>query len=914
MLKLEINNSGFHFSVINNGVTYHFKEWDATDDCIYYMPLSNLVDNGLADYNKLGCHVPFDSIYELETDDLAILGLPKYYDNFLRLRGVGILNESEFKYILDFLSLIPDGENILDHIIGNVIIKTNGEQRLLSKSQYEVVKLIKRFNEIDAEFKTFEYNLREYSKIKNAAQLANVQLDPYLENENVFIPEKIKIELDRDGDDLIVTPGIDIAERDKFKNIFQRQRKVVDVYPVADSEGRRTRVVLNPTQKENLETIKSHRCRYDDPEEKKKIIENPIEYFDPDHFDLSAFYGERVIDLGFYKPRFYPFVSPYKSAWIVEAQIEHPVNGTTNVKFKNFEDVELLKECIRKAEIEHSTVVKYKDTVIDIGDARLLIEMAELQLRNPNKKIKIEKDQNGERKVLIIEENTEDTGYNTVGSTVEEADKYTLYRNQNFEENYTLKSHQEEGIAWLQYLLNHHAPGCLLADDMGLGKTLQILYFLDWHARNNPHHNPYLIVAPVSLLENWEKEYKRFFKERMNVTKLSSGIVPRKFSPEIIERMKACDLILTNYETIRNAQLNFCAVDFDIVVLDEAQKVKSPGTLITNAVKALKAKFRIAMTGTPVENSLLDLWCIMDFCVPGLLGNAKEFAKQYQLPLKNPDTDLIALGNEIHETLGVYFKRRLKTDVAKELPQKHIVKKCIDMPRVQDLTYQSVINDYKTGVQPNMLLTIQGIRTVSEHPNIYDGTHCLLEPAKLIQDAARLQATIEFLDEIKTQDEKVIIFAERKETQRMLQRIIRKQFGFSPKIINGDTPSVDNPGRQSRQSAIDEFQSKPGFGVIIMSPIAAGMGLNVTAANHVIHYSRHWNPAKENQATDRAYRIGQTKEVYVYYPLATNQKFQSFDVTLDQLLERKNNLAESTIFPTERIEVRPEEFEVLFNQ
>lgn len=147
----------------------------------------------------------------------------------------------------------------------------------------------------------------------------------------------------------------------------------------------------------------------------------------------------------------------------------------------------------------------------------------------------------------------------------------------------------------------------------------------------------------------------------------------------------------------------------------------------------------------------------------------------------------------------------------------------------------------------------------------------------------------------------------------MLQRIVRDKYGYTAKIINGDMSTTASAGKLTRQGAIDDFQGRPGFGVIIMSPVAAGMGLNVTAANHVIHYSRHWNPAKENQATDRAYRIGQERDVYVYYPMAVSPDFKSFDVTLDELLSRKTDLATSTIFPTERIEVKPEDFEALFN-
>jgi SNF2 family DNA or RNA helicase len=202
------------------------------------------------------------------------------------------------------------------------------------------------------------------------------------------------------------------------------------------------------------------------------------------------------------------------------------------------------------------------------------------------------------------------------------------------------------------------------------------------------------------------------------------------------------------------------------------------------------------------------------------------------------------------------------------------------------------------------------IREVSEHPYLYDSTLQQHESDELVEASARLQATIPFLDRIKMKGEKVIIFSERKETQKMLQRICHERYGIIPKIINGDTPSIvtrQRAGKQSRQASIDEFQAVDGFNVIIMSPVAAGMGLNVTAANHVIHYSRHWNPAKESQATDRAYRIGQDKDVYVYYPMAICKKFKSFDETLDELLSRKTSLATSTIFPTERVEVRQEE-------
>lgn len=914
MLTIKLTDNGYLFAVEYNGRPLHFKEWDATDASIYYMPLATLVDNGLAAYDKEGCYVPFEMVYFLDAQDRELLGLPSIYPYAIRLRSIGDFKSQEFHYEMEYLTHVPDGDLLPATVHGNYVDLNDARKYLLSKDQFKLKGLVDRFNAVDDEFKTYEYNLRKFAEIKSAAQKAEIQLDSFLAGENVFVPEEIKLELSREGDSLTVLPVVDIKERDKFKRTFDRQRRILDVYPISDDNGNRTRVVLNDAQKENLAPIKQHGCRYSDRDEIAKIIEHPTEYFDPEQFDLSDFYSERVIDLGFYKPKFYPFVSPYRSEWIVGATIEHPIDGTASLTVETGEDLKELEKAIKEAVEEGKTTCVFRDTELAVSDAKFLAEMARKQLSNPKSPVKVEDDGNG-KKVLIIEENAESTGYRIGNHHVSSESEYPLYQNTNLRNDFRLKTHQEEGVAWLQYLLSSKAPGCLMADDMGLGKTLQVLYFIDWHAQTHPGHKPYLIVAPVSLIENWHNEYLRFFKRPMQVTILSSAQVPRKFDHRAIDMMQHCELILTNYETVRNCQLNFCAVDFDLVVIDEAQKVKTPGTLVTNAVKALKSSFRVAMTGTPVENTLLDLWCIMDFCVPGLLGNAKEFAKQYQSPLKNQDKDLIALGNEIHEKLGIYFMRRLKADAAKDLPAKYEVKEQVEMPAIQDTMYRNVVSAYNPEKKGDMLVTIMGIREVSEHPYLHDDSLSFHECDELIADAARLKATMTFLDKIHSASEKAILFAERKETQRMLQRVVRKEYGYTAKIINGDTPVSADPslGKQSRQTAIDDFQNRKGFGVIIMSPVAAGMGLNVTAANHVIHYSRHWNPAKENQATDRAYRIGQDKDVYVYYPMAVSSDFKSFDVTLDELLGRKTNLASSTIFPTERIEVKLEDFESMLN-
>lgn len=911
MLSQIINSKGIMFIVNYNGHDLHFQEWKATDDCIYYLPLATLVDNGYAYASKEGCLLPYENIYLLDEDERILLGVPQPYDKAMRLVGTSMLNLSDFEYKLEFLTYVPDGELIVCERGGNILVKGR-DKYLLNEAQYALLNRVDAFNSTPEEDKTTDYNLRCFAEIKALAEQAGCQLDSYLENENVYAPERIKIEIGRDDEGFTVEPAVDIEENDKFQTYFDKMRKVQAQYPVQRENGERVRIVLNKEQKENLHYLKEQCGKHKTREEIQKMIEQPTEYFDPNAFDLSELYSDRVIEIGVYKPKFYPFICPYKSCWIAGATVETPQNGTTKVTINSEEELEKLKREIQSAKENKKGIVEYNKTQLDIEDAMFLAQTAEKQLKNPSQPAKVESENGNEaRNVLIIEENAEELGFAVKERIIEKGDKYTLFTDPFLQEGFSLKDHQKEGVAWLQHLYKSKASGCLMADDMGLGKTLQILYFIDWHSRKYANHKPYLIVAPISLLENWKNEYERFFMQpRMKINMLTSKDVTRKFDKSIVDKMQKMDIILTNYESLRISQLNFCAVEFDVVALDEAQKIKSPGTLVTNAAKALKCNFKIAMTGTPVENSLLDLWCIMDFCVPGLLGNAKAFAAQYQNPLKKEDTDIVALGNEVHDKLGVYFMRRLKKEAAKDLPDKIELKEKVLMPPVQKEAYASVVNDYTSGIQPNMLVTIMHLREVSEHPYLYDSTLLNHETDEIVDTSARLQATIKFLDEIKKKEEKVIIFVERKETQKMLQKLCLKRYGIITKIINGDTPSIvkrNMPNKQSRQSSIDEFQAVDGFNVIIMSPVAAGMGLNVTAANHVIHYSRHWNPAKENQATDRAYRIGQTKDVFVYYPMAVRSDIKSFDETLDDLLSRKTSLATSTIFPTERVEVKQEE-------
>lgn len=900
-----------------DGQTVDFQQWSQDEEaCVYSELLQEFIDNGSAVVDGAACNVSWHAVYQLSTYERHALGLPELYPYAIYIQPHGLLKDKDFHYDVSYRQSKLGRRYKVTR--SGAIIDTGREKFLLRQEQLFLVEAIDEYNSLPVESKSFNGNLIAFSQLKELSSQASAILDKYLQKEKVFVPSKLKIEIDRIGDDRYeVVPTIESPLSDQFDRYLDSRTEVPDNIALTDDDNDRVRVVLDDDKQEVIRKIRSN-YRNVGAEKLKGLVDNPALYLDPEQCDLSEFYSDRVIEIGLYKPKVYPFVSPFKSSWISPTYtIEDRVNGTTTISFKDEAEVDDFENQTRLAIVDGKAAVTYKNVTLNVEDALSIAKDAREKFARKREK--------EEKKVLIVEENTEELGYKVDFSKPKKEEKYVFHPITGLKEGIVLKPHQIEGVAWLQHLVEEKAKGCLLADDMGLGKTLQLLSLIDWYDKNGLNHDkPYLIVAPVSLLENWENEYVKFFDKPRIPVRVVTSKVAKHFTKGVdrnfIQFLQHRHIILTNYETVRSYQFSFCATNFAIVALDEAQKIKTPGTLVTNAVKALKADFKIAMTGTPVENTMVDLWCIMDFCVPGLLGNCKEFAQKYQSPLKDADTDIIELGNEVRKAMGQYFLRRLKTDVAKELPEKHIKRFEYKMPKVQrdcyDKAIRQAIQDRDSAEPPKgyMLVCIQRLREISDHPYLVSDDIDAYSVDELIDSSAKLQAIIPILDEIKQKREKVIIFAERRDTQSILKRILRLRYQINAHIINGDTPTTASGmfsnGKMSRQQAIDDFQDQNGFNVIIMSPIAAGMGLNVTGANHVIHYSRHWNPAKENQATDRVYRIGQDKDVYVYYPMAVSDGITTFDQTLDQLLERKSQLAEATLFPSARIEVNSEE---LFN-
>jgi SNF2 family DNA or RNA helicase/HJR/Mrr/RecB family endonuclease len=925
MFKWKYDNK-FLFSLESSkGEIVPFGEW-GNFQSKYLSQLSiiqELADNGLATTTDSTVEIEIEDILSLDEIDKRLLGLPSNYPFVIYIEADGILSQGSFKFKYGFFDFVPNGNRLLFNRDG-VVLKNTETQYLLTLNQYRILDSIEKFNSLPESSRTFHHNLTCFADIKSLSDDDVTLLDDFLQSQNVLHPEKIKIDVSFDNEILELKPKIDNLKQESLERAFDLSPTIKPIYNVADDNGGTTRVLIDGIQKEELTRLKRNR-NISDKDLIEDIAENPENYFDDNIIDL-AYFSQRVREIGIYKPKFYPFVCPYKSEWIPGFVIKDKINGDKKIHFKT--PVELAEfESERNIAIkEDKTHFTFKNEQVSVEDADKIVSIATKQFENPKEPIVKESSTNSDE-VLIIKENADLLEY-IENNRIPESLQHIFFNIENLKAPIELKEHQVEGVAWLQSLFRENLNGCLLADDMGLGKTLQLLYFIEWHAQNINNDKPYLIVAPVSLLENWESEYKRFFSPTNLELRFLYGVsgIGRDFSRSAVSDLQRKQLILTNYESLRSYQMNICAVDYSIVVLDEAQKIKTPGTLVTNVSKALKADFKIAMTGTPVENTLVDLWCIMDFSVPGLLGNAKDFAKNYQKPLGNEDTDIHALGEKLRGQIGVFIKRRLKQDVAKDLPKKNLKVISRLMPEIQANRYADEIelakNEQMEGVERRnqILKSLWAIRDISDHPFLVDNQINMYCSTDLISSSAKLQILIDVLQEIQNKSEKAIIFADRKETQKMLQKVIYETFKISPpSIINGDTPSSkqkESSSKLSRQQTIDRFQNEEGFNVIIMSQLAAGVGLNVVGANHVIHYTRHWNPAKEEQATDRAYRIGQTRDVTVYYPMAVfpdsfqnekGERQKSFDEILDILLSRKKSLASSTLFPTEQSEVRPDE-------
>ena len=418
-----------------------------------------------------------------------------------------------------------------------------------------------------------------------------------------------------------------------------------------------------------------------------------------------------------------------------------------------------------------------------------------------------------------------------------------------------LRPYQQRGLAWLAFLQSLGVGG-VLADDMGLGKTVQLLALL---ARDGDDSGPTLLVCPMSLVGNWERETERFAPHlRVHVHHGAERPRGRYFQ----EAVRESDLVITTYSLAARDAEALGKIAWHRLVIDEAQAIKNAATQQSTAVRSIPARHRIAMTGTPVENRLADLWSIMDFVNPGLLGTAAKFKKRYAEPVERHGDDEAAA--RLRRITGPFVLRRVKTDksIISDLPEKLEMEVLCNLTMEQASLYEAVVEDMLGKIERSdgierrglVLATMAKLKQVCNHPAqfLHDGTQLVGRSGKL----ARLEETLE---EVLAAGEKTLLFTQYAEFGGMLRAYLSSRFGREVLFLHGGVAKAD------RDTMVERFQAdRPGGpALFVLSLKAGGTGLTLTAANHVIHVDRWWNPAVEDQATDRAFRIGQQRSVQV---------------------------------------------------
>ena len=735
------------------------------------------------------------------------------------------------------------------------------------------------------------------------------------------------------------------ADQEAFNDAFRSQRSAKSTYLAG-----RTFVYIDPAARTAAEVIRE--AQQSSREIRQRFVRSPESFIrkrlidsgqDTDFVDELSNFGfvvtdqlsERVKDLGVWTPPIIPFKVPSNGDW---KTIEYGIKvGDKHILIPQ-EELRPAAEAVANAMQENvaSITLPNKEVIPATTSSlsalnTLVTKVANLEpvlIPDPEDLTTEEDDDDADpaepraQTVLQVESNLEDQSFAVDFSSRAEFSGYVRPAGLLNEP----KPHQEAGLSWLQETWSKGFPGVLLADDMGLGKTFQTLGFLSWLTEKREAlgltRTPIMIVAPTSLLGTWENEAKIHLESgQLGEMALLYGGGLRKFKTPgatgndvsegrsclDIKELKHFDWVLTTYETMRDYHISLAAISFSCIVFDEMQKIKNISSLMTNAAQTLSGDFKLGLTGTPVENSLSDIWTLFDTLIPGGLGlgSLTEFGK-YFIAFDEPEELQSARMRELSDRLlqpsgenPPPMLRRLKIDVAKDLPPKHEHLVDSEMPKRQAAAYHEALTFLKKGKDKKTKIEgFMRMRSSSLHPEPANSS-LAQEPNAYISESARLSQCIQLLDQIHSLGEKALVFVESIDMHEWLAPVLkyRYQMNHTPERIYGAVSAA------KRQGIVDRFQSpaNKGFDVLLLSPKAAGVGLTLTAATNVIHLTRWWNPAVEDQCTDRAYRIGQTKPVNVYYPRALHPVYgpSSFDVIIHNLLENKRGLSRGVLVPND---------------
>ncbi len=447
----------------------------------------------------------------------------------------------------------------------------------------------------------------------------------------------------------------------------------------------------------------------------------------------------------------------------------------------------------------------------------------------------------------------------------------------------TLRPYQIKGLSWMDYM-NRFGLGVCLADDMGLGKTIQFIALL-LHQKKQGLNCPSLLVCPTSVIGNWERELTRFAP---NIKVLVHHGQARLKDKEFKKEAQDVDVIITSFSLIHRDKEGIQNIAFKYMVLDEAQNIKNPYTRQAQATRSIKSDLKIALTGTPIENRLSELWSIMEFLNPGYLRGMNEFKKEFVIPIERYNDEEKA--NKLKQIISPFILRRLKTDstIITDLPDKVEIKAFCPLTKEQATLYQATVDDMmkqieeKEGIDRKgaVLALLTKLKQICNHPALF-----LHDRSRLELRSGKLERLKEMLEEVLEENDSALIFTQFAEMGKMLKNYLEDAFLSDVLFLHGGVL------RKKREEMINRFQQENGPSLFVLSLKAGGLGLNLTRANRVFHFDRWWNPAVENQATDRAFRIGQKKNVMVHKFICQG----TIEDSIDDILERKKGLADKIV-------------------
>ena len=456
----------------------------------------------------------------------------------------------------------------------------------------------------------------------------------------------------------------------------------------------------------------------------------------------------------------------------------------------------------------------------------------------------------------------------------------------------TLRPYQQYGFSWLHFA-RRWGLGVILADDMGLGKTIQTLALAQQLKEEmDGLPAPILLICPTSVVTNWEQEKEKFAPDLKTIVHQGGD---RLRGDDFAAAARQSDMVLTSYALARRDEASLKQIEWLGVVLDEAQNIKNPQTKQARVIRSLPADFRLALTGTPVENRLSELWSIMQFLNPGFLGGRQKFRQNFTLPIEKYGDEEAA--RRLRQLTRPFILRRVKTDptVIQDLPDKQEVKVYCHLSEEQATLYEAVVADALAEIEKQeeggiarkglVLSMLMQLKQLCNHPAQYLHETEAYDPLADNGRSGKLDRLTSLLEEILAKGDRLLIFSQFTEMTELLKKYIQQQFGVPTLYLHGGVPA------KKRAALVEQFQSESGPPIFLLSLKAGGTGLNLTRANHVFHFDRWWNPAVEDQATDRAFRIGQTKNVLVHKFVCLG----TLEERIDAMIEEKKALADSII-------------------